>query len=112
MVDALSVARVILIPVIVLGELEAGFEWGQRPAANRRTLAEFLADPAVSTVDVTAATARRFARIFAQLRAAGTPLAHNDMWIAAASMECGGHLLTFDRDFQRIAGLEHTLLTA
>ena len=34
------------------------------------------------------------------------------MWIAAATMECGGHLLTFDRDFERIPGLEHTLLMA
>ena len=40
------------------------------------------------------------------------PSRPNDMWIAAATMECGGHLLTFDRDFERIPGLEHTLLVA
>ena len=110
--DALSAAKVILLPVIVLGELEAGFELGRRTAANRQVLADFLADPAVSILEVTAATASLYARIFARLRLAGTPIPHNDMWIAAAAMECGGHLLTFDRDFQRIAGLEQTLLVA
>ena len=55
-----------------------------------------------------------YARIFARLtRPGGTrPPRPNDMWIAAATMECGGHLLTFDRDFERIPGLEHTLLVA
>ena len=110
--DALSAAQVILIPVTVLGELEAGFALGRRTAANRQVLADFLDDPAVRTLDVTAATAGLYARIFARLRTAGTPVPANDMWIAAAAMECGGHLLTFDRDFERIPGLEHTLLTA
>ena len=100
------------MPVIVVGELEAGFAWGRRSAANQQTLDEFLAESAVEVLDVTRATVRLYARIFARLRTEGTAVSPNDMWIAAATMECGGHLLTFDRDFQRIAGLEHTLLTA
>lgn len=110
--DALSRAQVIMIPVIVLGELEAGFVLGRRASANRQTLAVFLDHPAVRVLNVTSATVRHYAGILAQLRTAGTPIAHNDMWIAAATMECGGHLMTFDQDFQHIVGLEHTLLTA
>ena len=34
----------------------------------------------------------------------------NDVWIAAATLECRGHLLTFDSDYRRVGGLEYTLL--
>ena len=63
-------------------------------------------------MDTTRASVRFFARIFADTRRAGPTPWTNDIWIAAAAMECGGHLLTFDRDFERIPGLEHTLLVA
>ena len=32
------------------------------------------------------------------------------VWIAAATMECNGHLLTFDRGYSRIPDFDHTLL--
>jgi predicted nucleic acid-binding protein len=35
----------------------------------------------------------------------------NDVWIAATTLDCGGTLATFDRDFDRIAGLPLVLLT-
>ena len=96
---------------MVVGELEAGFALGRRTAENQVVLTEFLAEPGVKVLQMTGTTARFYARIFAQLRLAGTPIPINDIWIAAAAMECRGRLLTFDRDFSRIPGLEHTLLT-
>lgn len=108
--DLVASAAVITVPVVVIGELEAGFELGRRTAENRLVLTEFLGEPGVEILDATRKTARLYARIFAELRAAGTPIPINDVWIAAASMESGGHLLTFDRDFDRIPDLEHTLL--
>ena len=110
-IEALSAAKTILIPVVTLGELEAGFELGTRSVANRRELYDFLGDPAVNVLEMTVATVNFYARIFARLRNSGTPISTNDMWIAAAAMECGGHLLTFDSDFERVPGLEYTLLT-
>jgi len=107
-----AAARVIVVPVTVLGELDAGFELGRRAVENRRVLAEFLEEPFVNVLDVTVATVRHYARIFAALRRAGTPIPINDVWIAAATVECNGHLLTFDRDYSRIPDFEHTLLTA
>lgn len=41
----------------------------------------------------------RFAEISSAMRDAGRPVAHNDMWIAAASLISGYTVLTVDRDF-------------
>lgn len=108
--DHMAQASVIGVPAVVLGELAAGFTLGRRAKENHSVLAEFLAEPFVSVLDVTAATARHYARIFSALRLAGTPIPLNDVWIAAVTVECGGHLLTFDTDFRRVAELEHTML--
>ena len=110
--DALARAERVLIPVIVLGELEAAFEWGSRARENRRALGSYLEEPYVDVLPVSAAVARQYGRVFAALRRAGTPLPVNDIWIAAATLDCGGTLLTFDRDFTHIPGLDHLLLEA
>lgn len=57
-------------------------------------------------------TVRYYARTFSSRRRAGTPIPINDVWIAAATMECNGHLLTFDRDYLRVTNLDHTLFEA
>jgi len=49
--DALARADRVLVPVTVLGELEAAFELGGRPRENRRTLEDFLAEPFVDHLD-------------------------------------------------------------
>lgn len=98
------------VPVVVLGELEAAFERGSRTAENRRVLAELLDEPFVNVLNVTPATVRHYARVFVSLRAAGTPIPLNDVWIAACTLECHGHLLTFDRDYLRVPSLECTVL--
>ena len=110
--DALSRAERVLVPVTVLGELEAAFEWGSRAGENRRALEDFLEEPFVDLLPVTAAVARQYGRVFAGLRRAGTPIPVNDIWIAASAIDCGGTLLTFDRDFDRIAGLDHVTLSS
>jgi len=102
----------VALPVTVLGELEAGFELGRRTKENRQTLSEFLDEPFVSVLEATAQTALHYARIFTALRRAGTPIPINDVWIAAATEESRGRLLTFDRDYCRIATLDHILLDA
>ena len=60
----------------------------------------------------TAAVARHYGRLFAELKRAGTPIPVNDVWIAAACLDCDGRLVTFDRDFERIPGLELTVLVS
>lgn len=108
--DALARAERVLIPVTVLGELEAAFELGNRARENRRVLDDLLAEPFVDLLDTTASVARHYGRVFSSLKRGGTPLPVNDIWIAAATLDCGGTLLTFDRDFQRIRGMDHMML--
>jgi tRNA(fMet)-specific endonuclease VapC len=109
--DLIAAAEIVFLPTIVLGELEAAFSLGRRERENRTLLAEFLAEPFVSLLPVTPTVARRYGRLFADLRRAGTPIPINDIWIAATTLDCGGHLLTFDGDFRQIASLDCTVLT-
>ncbi len=105
-------ADVVGLPVTVLGELEAGFRLGRRFEENHSTLAQFLSEPWVSVLPVTRDVAVQYGRIFAHLRRAGTPIPTNDIWIAAAAIDTGSELVTFDTDFERIQGLNSTVLTA
>jgi predicted nucleic acid-binding protein len=44
-----------------------------------------------------------YAEIFIGLRAAGTPVPTNDMWIAAVAAREGVHVVTYDAHFRLIA---------
>lgn len=103
--DAIADAAVVLVPTTVLGELHAGFALGSRRTDNERVLDDFLGEPFVAVLPVSADVARRYGEIYASLRRAGTPIPINDVWIAAAAMDAGATLVTFDADFERIAGL-------
>lgn len=107
--DAIARSDVVFVPVTVLGELEAGFRVGSRYQENRRALEEFLREPYIRVLEVTADVARLYGEVFASLKRAGTPIPVNDVWIAAATLGCGAHLVTFDEDFARIDSLSHTL---
>lgn len=107
---AMTDADVVLVPVSVLGELEAGFRVGNRYKENRRALDELLGEPYVHVLDVTEETARRYGEVFESLKRAGTPIPVNDIWIAASTLESGAHLITFDADFQQVDSLAFTLL--
>jgi tRNA(fMet)-specific endonuclease VapC len=108
--DLIAQADAIIVPVTVLGELEGAFGAGSRATENRRVLASFLSEPTVTTVPTTASVARRYGRIYLQLRHAGRPIPTNDMWIAAAAVDTGGCLLTFDGHFDHVKGLDAIIL--
>lgn len=102
----------VLLSVITLGELEAGFTLGTRARENRMILEEFLAEPFVRVLPISPEIARRYGRLFATLRRAGTPVPINDLWIAASAEDAGANLITYDSDFARIPNLDCTLLEA
>lgn len=96
-----SVESLYLTP-IVLGELRAGFFLGRRGEENERALREFLQSPRVNVLTIDDETTDRWAVIAAFLKKSGTPVASNDIWIAASAMQHGLPILTSDRDFQKI----------
>ena len=110
--DLASAADSIFVPATVLGELYGAFELGSRGQENLVALTEFLSEPFVTVVSSTPGVARHYGRIYAALRRAGTPIPANDMWIAAATLETGSCLLTFDADFASVQGLDSVLLEA
>ncbi|MCB0115363.1 MAG: type II toxin-antitoxin system VapC family toxin [Caldilineaceae bacterium] len=101
-VEILRTTHSILLPTVVLGELLAGFEVGSQTEKNRHELLEFQQNPRVRTVEMTQATAERYARIYSFLRRAGRSIPTNDLWIAACAMEHGVVLLTTDGHFRNL----------
>lgn len=89
----------IIVPLIVVGELRAGFSAGTRQKENDDLLQRFLDSSNVSTATITDTTTKLFAAIYCRLRRAGTPIGTNDMWIAALALEHDKLLLTLDADF-------------
>ena len=98
-------ATEIVFTPVVLGELRAGFVRSKRAARNEAQLVQVLGQGGVAVVDVTADTTHRYAHIMRALRAAGTPMPTNDVWIAASALEHGLEVLTTDTDFERVGGL-------
>ncbi len=103
--DALAEADCIHASTIVIGELEAGFRGGRRYAENRAILERFLGRSTVNILPVSRETGDCFGRIKHALKAKGTPIPINDVWVAAQCMETGAVLVTYDRHFDVVDGL-------
>ena len=56
-------------------------------------------------VEITDETAEFYAAIVDGLRARGTPIPTNDIWIAACAMEHGARVATSDSHFGQVNGL-------
>lgn len=92
------------LPLPVLGEIKAGFYGGRRPQ-NEQLLQAFLAKDNAGVLCPGHETAEHYARLFVQLRRAGTPVPDNDLWIAAIVLEHDLRLITRDRHFDYIPQL-------
>lgn len=93
-----------LMSHVVLGELFVGCRRSQNPARGIAQLQAWL--PTVSIIMPTPHTSEIYGVLEAELRAKGTPIPHNDVWIAALCIECGLPLVTNDAHFDRIAKLQ------
>lgn len=100
------------VPVVILGELRAGFAAGRRRSDNEATLRAFLARPVVHVLEVDDRASVIYGEIWTALRAAGTPVPTNDVWIAAVAAREGATVLTYDAHFESIARVSTRVLEA
>lgn len=101
----------LIVPLVVVGELRAGFALGSRQQENEKLLQRLLDSPNVHIISISDTTTRLFAAIAKKLKQAGTPINVNDMWIAALALEHGCLLVTLDKDFTRVPDLLVAKLT-
>lgn len=103
--DRLGECDEVWLPLIVLGEIKAGFYGGSQQHRNQALLGKFLAKPTVGVLVPARETAEHYARLFVQLKRAGTPIPDNDLWIAALALEHDLTLITRDQHFERVPQL-------
>jgi len=100
--EQLGASEEVWIPLFALGEIKAGFQGGTEQRRNESLLNRLLAKPTVGVLMPSRETAEHYARIFVQLKRAGTPVPDNDLWIAALVLQHDLVLITRDRHFERI----------
>ena len=94
------------MPSIVLGGLVFGFMKGTRRTFNERKLQEVIRDLRISIISIDESIARKYAAIYNGLLIKGTKIPINDVWIAASCAGVGGTLLTRDRHFECVDGID------
>lgn len=90
----------IFIPSIVIGELFYGAEQSTRKEENRKRI-EALTEASL-VIDCDSDTARLYGKIKSGLKAKGTPIPENDIWIAALAEQHKFTLVTRDKHFNNI----------
>ena len=103
--ERLGACEEVWIPLFVLAEIKAGFYGGSQQGHNEALLRRLLNKPTVDVLLPGRETAEHYARLFVQLKRAGTPIPNNDVWIAALVLERELVLVTRDEHFQRIPQL-------
>ncbi len=100
----------ILVPTIVIGEYKAGVA-GETAAGHQQlsALEMFLDSTAVKIVGVTEDVANAHARIVRVLKANGTPIPQNDLWIAACAITKGAVVYSLDAHFGNVPLLERVV---
>ena len=100
-----EMADEVWLPVIVIGELRAGFAAGSQGPRNEATLRRFLLKPGVGILYADEQTTYHYANVYRQLRQHGTPIPTNDMWIAALVLQHSVALCARDAHFDALPQL-------
>ncbi len=100
----------LFVSQISIGEYKAGLGDTLRGRRDREAMCAFLRLPNVSEITLSSATSDLYAKVFRALRAAGTPIPVNDIWLAAQALEHGAVLVSRDRHFEAVANLQTMIL--
>ncbi len=91
------------LPVIVIGEYRYGLARSKRRRSLLPLFNELIRESTVLAISLE--TAAAYAVVREALRAQGTPIPENDVWISALAIEHGLEIVSRDRDFDQVAGL-------
>jgi predicted nucleic acid-binding protein len=97
-------AERLAVPVIVLGEYRLGIAQSRRRTEYENWLREWIGT--VTVLDIDDETTRHYAAIGLELKRSGKPIPANDLWIAALCRQHSQPLLSRDRHFDGVKGLE------
>lgn len=103
--ERLGLCDEVWIPLVVLAEIKAGFLGGAEGHRNEILLRKLLSKTTVGVLLPDRETAEHYARLFVQLKRAGTPVPDNDLWIAALALQHDLLLITRDKHFEKIPQL-------
>jgi len=92
------------LPVVVIGEYRYGIAQSRYRASYRRWLDALIYECTV--LDITEQTTNHYAAIRLELREGGKPIPTNDPWIAALCQQYELPLLSRDRHFDAISGIQ------
>jgi tRNA(fMet)-specific endonuclease VapC len=97
-------AAEVALPVVVLGE----YRYGIRQSRDRQRYEQWLMETVCNyrVLHVDEDTAIFYATIRTELNRAGTPIPSNDVWIAALCRQHSFSLISRDRHFDLVRGIE------
>src|SRR3984957_21137147 len=97
-------AEHLAVPVIVLGEYRLGIAQSRHRESYESWLREWITAVVVLSVDEE--TTHSYSRIGLELKKKDKPIPANDLWIAALCRQHSLPLLSRDRHFDLISGLQ------
>ena len=108
--EKVSKSEAMLFSQIAIAEIKVGFDDTRRGRREREALENFKRLPNVVEITLTSATTDLYAKVFQSLRAAGSPIPINDIWLAAQALEHGAVLVSRDLHFKAVANLQTMIL--
>jgi tRNA(fMet)-specific endonuclease VapC len=102
-VDKISVSKEIYIPVIVIGELYFGATQSTKRDENKNRIKALIENSNI--LNCTPTTGSFYGIIKATLKSKGNPIPENDIWIAAIAKEHNLSLVTRDKHFDFVEGI-------
>jgi len=102
--ELLETVTELALPAIALGEYRYGISRSRHRRTYERWLKGVLED--VPVLPVLDSTTVQYAKLWSDLRKAGTPLPTNDVWIAAICLEHRLPLVTRDSHFAKVRSLK------
>jgi len=104
LLEVLSVTEILTLPYIAMAEFHYGLLGSVKPEAGLALLGR-LAE-AIPVLFPDFATVGHYARISDELKRKGRTIPHNDLWLAALSLQHGLPILSRDKHFDFVNGIQ------